>query len=58
MPRSTAWKAPIAITSVVKSGLSSGDPPRERERISTPSEIASSNAARMLAPEHPPEHTL
>ena len=51
MPFLMAWKDPIAIGS--SKYRSSRLEPRDTEIMSTPSAIASSNAARMSAKEHP-----
>lgn len=59
IPFSTAWKAPMAIGSVKKFGPLYDDAPRDNESTSTPSVIASSNAARIVEPRHPVDvHTL
>jgi len=50
MPFLMAWKDPMAIGSS-KYGIGPG--PRDTEIMSTPSAIASSNAARISAEEHP-----
>ena len=51
MPFLMAWKDPIAIgSSKYRSGRLE---PRDTEIMSTPSAIASSNAARVSAKEHP-----
>nr|GLL18105.1 hypothetical protein PanWU01x14_317980 [Ipomoea trifida] len=53
MPFSTAWNAPRAITSVVKSGLNPPEPPRDSDNTSTPSLMASSKPFKIADPGHP-----
>lgn len=50
IPFLIAWNDPIAMGS---SKYSRGGPPRDTDKISTPSAIASSNAANISADEHP-----
>nr|GLL18108.1 hypothetical protein L484_003249 [Ipomoea trifida] len=53
MPLSTAWNAPMAITSSEKSGFSRPPPPSDSDNTSTPSSIASSKAFKIADPGHP-----
>lgn len=51
IPFATAWNAPMAMGSFLNSIVRLE--PSDKDRISTPSAIASSNAANILDPEHP-----
>nr|GLL31108.1 hypothetical protein L484_003249 [Ipomoea trifida] len=53
MPLSTAWNAPMATTSVEKSGLRPPPGPSDSDNTSTPSLIPSSKAFKIADPEHP-----
>jgi hypothetical protein len=53
-PRRTAWNAPTAIVSAAYSCAKTE--PRDAEMTSTPSAMASSNAARMSSDEQPSSH--